>query len=400
MYKYFFPIVLYFSIWQNLLAQRQVIDGNPDKSLKYQFIDIRLHSGLVINNYIHMDSFPARKPSALLEIKFGKQTIGDKKWQQYFGYPQVNLSLVGGYLGNNPELGYTIGIVPNITLNAFRDRKWSIRYNLGLGFTYFNRPYDVIKNKHNILIGSHITNLSFAQFDFWRILSENTDLNFGLEAIHASNGHYQLPNVGMNMVSAHLGIKYYFNKRPYTFYKQKDSSLTNNLNYGLRFGVGVHEFGNELGPVKGSKYPVLDFAFYTSTQAGKLGKAMVGVGYKYYSSFYSKMNEDTINYPISRLRASCITLFLAYEFEMGQVSFIAEGGINVYNPYWKRFTELIHDQWTFYKQLEGLISTRLGLQYYLLNRDRYKNNIYLGIYIKANMGGADFASVATGFVFK
>jgi hypothetical protein len=81
------------------------------------------------------------------------------------------------------------------------------------------------------------------------------------------------------------------------------------------------------------------------------------------------------------------------------MSLLAQGGINVYHPFWKRFTELINEDWTFYKQIEGLISTRLGLQYYFFEPKKYNKNLYLGMYIKANMAGADFVSLSTGFVF-
>lgn len=364
------------------------------------FIDANLHSGIVINNYIYWDSFPSRTPSALLELKFGKQSIGEKEWQQYYGFPQVGFSLIGGYLGNNSELGYTIGIIPNVTLNTLKTDKWSMKWTLGLGFSYFNKPYTKPDNPTNILIGSHFTNMSIAQLSFRRIINDRTDFNFGISAIHASNGHYQLPNVGLNMITAHAGLKHYFTQRPNKFYvDDKYPAKPKDISFGVRFGMGMHEFGNELGPVNGKKYPITDVSVDVRRPAGRLGKAIAGIGYKYYSSFYEKIKEDSTFNSNLKLKSSAITMFLAYEFEMGRMSLLAQGGINVYNPFWKRFTELIDEGWSFLKQLEGIISTRLGLQYYLLDPAKYNKNMYIGMYIKANMGGADFVSLGTGFVF-
>lgn len=396
-----FSVFLLFLLIKTICFTQTKTDFSDSIQLKkYYFIDANLHSGLVINNYIYWDSFPSRNPSALLEIKFGKQTIGAKTWQQHYGFPQVGLSLIAGYLGNNTELGYTVGLVPNITINTQSENNWSLKITLGLGFSYFNKPYDSKTNKTNILIGSHLTNMSIAQLYFRRKLTDRTDFNFGISAIHASDGHAQLPNVGLNMVTANIGLKYYLIKRPDVFYRDTSHrSQIKQLKFGTRAGMGLHEFGNELGPVDGPKYPVYDFAVYASKPAGKLGSAILGLGYKYYASFYEKIIQDSIYQTDLHLKSSVITLFLAYEFKMGRVSLLAQGGLNIYHPFWKKFTELIDEKWTFYKQIEGLISTRLGLQYYILDPQLNNKNLFLGLYIKANMGGADFVSLSTGFEF-
>ncbi len=381
----------------NIYSQTKIYTAeNLPKKGNY-FIDASLHSGVIINNYIYWDSFPSRNPSALLELQFGKQTVGEKNWQQHYGFPQVGVSLIGGYLGNTEELGQTVGIIPTLTLNTKNTKKWSLKLKMGLGFAYFSQPYNIDNNRTNILIGSHITNMSIAQLYFRRMLSDNMDFHFGASVIHASNGHYQLPNVGANMVNLNAGVKYYFAKRQNTYYADTSKTRDKRLSYGFRFGYGMHEFGNERGPVNKGKYPITDMAFYIKKPMGKLGNAQLGLGYKYYQSHHDKILEDNTFSENINLKASVFTVFLAYEFEMGQMSLLAQGGINVYNPFWKRFTQLIRDDWTFYKQVEGIVSTRLGLQYYFLDKTKYKHNIYTGIYIKANMGGADFAAVNIGF---
>jgi hypothetical protein len=298
------PIIFFAGIFSIQAQQKQKLNDSLKLGRKY-FLETNLHSGLVINNYVFWDSFPSRKPSALVELNFGKQTIGEKQWQQHYGFPQVGISLIGGYLGNNNELGFTVGLVPNVTINAINENKWSLKIKMGLGFAYFNKPYDAESNRANILIGSHITNLSIAQFYFRRILNESTDLNFGLSAIHASDGHYQLPNVGLNMITANLGVKHYFGQRPKVFYTD-DSYLNRGreIKYGIRAGIGVHEFGNELGPLNQSKYTITDLAIYLKKPAGRLGSALAGLGYKYYSSFYEKIVEDSTFSSNLRLKAS------------------------------------------------------------------------------------------------
>ena len=390
-----FISIIFISSFLSGFAQK-----NKDQEFKdVNFISLKLHSGLVINNYIYFDSFPSRTPSALLELKIGKQTTGTKNWQQYYGYPQVGLSAFTGYLGNNRQLGFLFGLAPNVELNTRNIKKWAIKIKLGLGLAYFNKPYDSITNPYNILIGSHITALAIADFYFNRIITKKLNFEFGLSVLHASNGHTGLPNVGLNMVNANAGFKYYFDKSTTDYMKNTTGQFDNNLRFIFRIGIGVHKFGNELGPSNSPSYPVYDAAFYLAKQAGTLGSLQLGLGYKYYTSFYEKIVEDSIYTNHFHLKSSVLTLLLAYEFEMGQMSLLAQGGINFYNPFWPEFKRLINEDLTFYKKIEGVISTRLGLQYYFFDKEKFKKNIYLGLYIKANMGGADFVSIGTGFVF-
>jgi hypothetical protein len=393
--------MILFIILSNTLSgfsQERTLISDSSRVSDAVFVEANLHSGLVINNYVHYELFPKRHPSAILELKLGKQTTGTYDWQQYYGFPQANLSFFAGYLGNAEELGFLLGLIPTLTLNAIDKHKWSLKVTMGLGFSYFNKPYSEL-NKSNILIGSHITNMSIAKFHFRRMFTTRTDFNFGLSVIHASNGHIKLPNVGLNKASLFIGLKHYFDDRPERFYKTNSRlNQSRDLKFGIRLAWGIHQFGNELGPVGGPTYPVTDLAAYISKPLGSLGSASIGLGYKYYQSFYEKILGDNHFDGNPRLLASTITLCIAYEFEMRQVSLLAEGGLNVYNPYWRKFTELTGEQWTFYKQLEGYISTRLGLQYYLFDKLKYKKNMFVGMYIKANMGGADFAGIGLGFV--
>ncbi len=376
--------------------------SSPNDTLKFNInqynIGADIHTGMIINNYVYWDSFPSRNPSLLLEVQIAKQTEGKKEWHQAYNFPEFGLSLIGGYLGNNDELGQTIGLIPHLTLNIKRKKNWRLKLKLGLGFAYFNRPYHISENRTNILIGSHITNLSIAQLYYIRRLNQNLDFDIGISAIHASNGHYQLPNVGGNMATLNVGLKYYFRKEPYP-YHPKDKTNISPLKLGLRLSYGIHEFGGTTEPVNQGKYPITDLALYAKKRVGNLGSAMFGLQYKYYNSFYEKIKEHQIFESNIALKASVLTLFLGYEFEMGQFSLLAQGGINVYNPFWKYFIELTGKRRNLETRLKGLISTRLGLQYYLLNKERNKHNIYLGMYIKANMGNADYPCIAIGYVW-
>jgi hypothetical protein len=51
-------------------------------------------------------------------------------------------------------------------------------------------------------------------------------------------------------------------------------------------------------------------------------------------------------------------------------------------------------------ELKKYISARLGVQYYFFDPEYCnRSNIYIGAYIKANFGQADFTCMQLGFVF-
>jgi len=387
--RYGFSVLLF--LWSTTSKAQEINSGD--------FIGTKIHVGKIINNYTSFDSFPKTTPTAIIEFSLGQQTTGNKQWQQHYGFPQVGVSIVGGYLGDSKQFGFFSGVYPYVILNTLKSEKWSMSFKMGLGMAYFNKPYDSLSNPNNILIGSHVTALGFAEIYFKRELTKRLFFEFGTSVFHASNGHTGLPNVGMNIISLSSGLKYYLTQPPTTFERSNKSNMPRSVSYFLRIGVGAHRLGNELGPVNSPLYPVYDAAFYAKKPAGKLGSAIVGIGYKYYTSYYEGIIKSNVYTKNQHAKASVITLFLAYEFEMGQMSLLVQGGINVYHPFWKDYVAVIEDEYTFYKAIEGLVSTRFGLQYYFLDKEKFDQNIFLSLYVKANMGGADFAGTAIGIKF-
>ena len=54
----------------------------------------------------------------------------------------------------------------------------------------------------------------------------------------------------------------------------------------------------------------------------------------------------------------------------------------------------------WYYNVKHLISSRFGLKYYALNTNNSpKHNVFLGAFINANLGQADFTELGIGYVF-
>lgn len=91
-------------------------------------------------------------------------------------------------------------------------RQLSLNYEWNLGLTCGWKPYDKETNPDNKVIGSRVT--AYIDTDFylnWR-LSRELDLNAGVSLTHFSNGNTKIPNSGLNVAGAKVGLAYYFNR--------------------------------------------------------------------------------------------------------------------------------------------------------------------------------------------
>ena len=376
----------------------QYNENNIPVTKHYPVIELKFHTGKIVKNY---SEIPDRKQAYLFELMLGEQTNGNKSWQQIYGLPQTGLSFIYGQLGNKGELGNVFGIVPNLTFNTVRQKIWNVKVTLGIGLAYFNKPFNKETNPENKLIGSAITNMSFASAYFQFNLSPSFSTMAGITSLHCSNGHYQVPNVGLNMQTLNLGLKYYLNGK-ITNYEPKETEVPKGIiKKNIRIGVGIHEFAKTTGPVGGPKYPIYITSFYLSKRYGKVSNVHAGIELKHYASYYNYIADSSLYENKERLNATVFTFFMAHELMVGRLSLVTQGGLDLFNPFYARYyKETVGTKNGLFRFLETVTSTRLGLQYYVFDT-KFNNarNLFFGIYIKANFGQADFLCMDIGFTF-
>ncbi len=381
-----FVILLIFNIITNISAQE-----------KRKVFTAYMHNGMIVKNWL-TDDFPKRLPTAIVELNYSNQTFGKQNWHRYYGYPQVGISIFTGYLGNQKQFGTPFGLVPTIDFGPLKNGKWDWKLTLGMGFVYFTQPFDSITNPHNILIGSAITNLSFARFWVSREISKNLSFRWGFSTMHASNAHYQVPNVGMNIPVISWGISYQPNITD--FEETEKLPFANKRWYvNARFGYGLHEFAETLGPIGTPKYPVYIFSPYMSKRMGHLGQINIGGSIKYYESFFQQ-NKVLQLLPVEKKQYMVGSLMLGWEFMLNRFSLLTQGLLDVHNPFVIAYDDYMNHRWNYRRFLETWTSSRLGLQYYFWDTEMRKGpNIFIGLFVDANFGEADFVETSVGFRF-
>jgi len=368
------------------------------KSQTNVFIEENFRSGYVINNFLSYDSFPKTNPLILNEFKIGHKTLGTKDWHKIYNYPEVAVSVFAANLGNKRQFGYLFGILPNINFDIKEYKNSNLQATFGWGFAYISKPYDSITNDHNILLGSKLNHLAFISLNYRYNITNTFILQFGGAYIHASNGHYQVPNAGMNFASISVGAKKYFSDNQVISY-QNSTNYNKKANINLSFGIGIHEFAGTLQPVGTPKYFIYTGSAFLGKNYSKWGEFFIGFSGKYYQSFNNFIVNRQLYSKNILLKSSIITLFIGNEFKFGHFSIFTLGGINIYSPFIKDFVYKNTIQYSINNILELHLSSKLGMKYYLLNPQTSKFNIFVAMAIKANFGNADFTELSTGIVF-
>jgi hypothetical protein len=361
--------------------------------------------GKVVPNYIN--DFPNTNLQHAINIDIGTlKNDTSNIWTKYYNYPQTGMSFFLSNIGNNQVFGNQISILPFISFRVLKKQKTPCYLKLGLGASYFTTYHDTINNKENIDIGSPFT-WAFHAYLYKSIHRSNgLDLKLGIGYSHASNGHTQLPNLGIN--SALVSIAAQFYKKQNTAYLQPNKNknsfeLNKHYTLGVEKGIGFHEFGNQDHPVGGKKYLVHTSSFAFGSILKNHHKTKIGLVYRYYDSYhdYILTHNEPIYIESPKNSSSNFELFVGSEFFLGHVAIDVTLGINLYKPFYKKFEEIFPEtnQWEYF--VKRTISTRLGLNLYLINANKLpKHNIYLGPHIKTNFDQADFTEITFGYTYR
>lgn len=370
------------------------VTGSYTNSL---IVGYKLHTGMVVNNYWGYDSFPSRTVAFQNRAYVGWQLRGRKCWHQKYNYPEVGVSVLYGGFGNRQQLGKSLGVVGNMTVPIVRTEKQSLRFTIAAGLIYFDRPFDSISNPHNIMVGSKIT--SFPQFilDYNYSITNNLDFILGISYLHASNAHYQIPNAGLNLGTVDLGAKYYFGKHK-EFKNYSPTKDISKFRINIAVGYGIHEFAGTIKPVGTPKYFISSNSIFLSRRVNNINNYFVGFSGKFYEGYNEYIKKNDYYDKNLFLKSSIFTFFIGHEFLFSHFGFYIHGGLNFYTPFLYKYRK--SDKFDLETFLELYTSSKMGVKYYLFETNKYsKFNMFVGIYVKANFGNADYPEVTLGFVF-
>lgn len=362
-------------------------------------IEVQYSAGKVAPVY---RDFPTSPLANGVELHLGYQTTGTQRWHKLFNYPRLGLSLIYQNLGNAKVLGEQFSIVPTVYFRTGKKENAKIfaEFRYGLGLACFTRPYNAADNKDNFGAGSIFTwQYTLGSNLRWQV-SPQISMNLGAVWYHASNAHTQLPNVGVNNFAVYIGLMAYPGGKLQRTHEKDTVGIDKKWHLNVRFGSGWHEMGNAFGPIGGKKYPVYTGAVYTSRRIAKAITAKAGFIYRYYPLYRTFLEQNKVFDSKLALRSSAFIVFVGADFLLGRFAISLEAGVNVYKPSYLSFYNEFEKSNKLNYYTKKYLATRFGLNYYILDPYKYpRNNVFVGAYVSANSGQAEFLELNLGYVW-
>lgn len=331
----------------------------------------------------HTEKIGAALPDFVggVDVNFFQQTRGQKAWQAARGYPQVGVGIAYTHYGLADVYGQCIAAYPNIQLPLLRRQTFEWALRVGYGFGYVTRRYDrTAGDTLNRAIGSHFNNFSLFSTDLRYRPSKNWDVQAGLHFTHLSNAAIARPNLGLNVVGAHIGARYF----PVTSRPERLPVVPlprRNLWWGsARMGFAVQEEG----PADGPTYPVYLGSVYGGMRWRGVNKAFVGVDASYHSFVEAFLKNNEIH-PGSEARHAWKGAVIAgNEFTFGRASVLVQVGVYVREAYLRLDP--------FYQ--------KVGIQYYLRRQEKgLLKDVFVAALLKTHKVQAELAEVGLGIGF-
>lgn len=352
---------------------------------------LNIHIGRVVKNY---PVFPPSSISSLIELRWQQQLLS--QWSSFYRYPKLGLTSVFSNYGNEKELGFGIGLMPQLTFNVRKKYRIPLWLTFGWGYSYITKKYDPYSNPINTAVSTNITNMACFSAMTTINLSNKFKLNVGISTLHFSNGHYRMPNNGINIPSLVLGLQ--FGKDSIFSQPEKQNFNLKKIFFIVQAGTGLHDFGDGSKPIGGPLYPVYALTTGIAKQVNSAGKIHLGIYVNYYTDYYDYIVEKMLFKTSQTAHAMTGTIYLGYEFLFGKFSFMVQSGLYAWNPFYKYYKNTLGEN-DFKTFLKKFINNKMGLQFYPFAKHGVQKGIYLGSYIRANFGQADFSEFAFGYSF-
>ncbi len=395
----------YLFLFLFLLCTSHISASDPEKNKSSSFF---IQPELLIGKVLHANSnFPDTRLQRTFSISFGKYVQDPSRiWSVFYNYPSVGVTVSYTYLGHQEILGNALTVMPFITLSTSKKQAGAFYFKLGLGASYFTKYYDAEQNPTNLAIGSHVTWAFESTVHYNVFVTPRISLSIGAGLIHNSNGHAQLPNLGLNALLLSFSSRFYL--KPLTEQQLnglKKPVLKRSIDFiiSARTGLGFHELGGATSSIGNKK----KFVHILSASGGiilkRSIKLSVGFTYRFYQHYYDYLAwEKSAEYSDNTAwNASNVYLFVGCELFIGYVSMDAQLGLNLHKPFYPEFNREFEDDSDFNYWLKRTFNTRLGLKIYAINTSANpKNNVFIGIHINANFGQADFSALSIGYVYR
>ena len=370
------------------------VRGQPEKD---PYIALSFGLGSPVNNYVNFPEI--KEPTTVVELSVGQNLNGDKTWHSSFNHPHQGFSFLYSSLGNDDVLGNMYALTYDFDSDIVLSSNSCVRFGISYGVAALDKPYSETDNPGNIINGSKFTAIAKARVHLERQIADNYSVFGGASFFHTSNSHTQLPNVGMNTPYFSAGIRYGASRKRENVLTDQRNLRNDKLRFGIRASYAFNEHGGTLGAVGGPKYPIYVLSAFAAKNFRYTRRWTLGFDVWYNCGVKSFINSQDYYERLHDLRSTVVSVMAGHEFLFGNMAFVFQGGVYLYNPFYKKRWRESNER-ELHQALKTWFPGRVGGYYYFRSPiTDERNNFFFGVFIKTNLGQADFLESTIGVQF-
>ena len=277
-----------------------------------------------------------------------------------YNYPERGYSLLYQNF-NSTVLGEVYGGYRHFTYNLTPSKKNALKLTTAFGLGYATKKYDAISNNQNIAIGSNFLVSAYLKLNYFQYaLNEKLQLNTGISLLHFSNASIKSPNLGINIVSAHVGLCYNLDEnQPVNSQEELKSTF---IKQPIHFNLVARGGYNESLIEDSGLFPFYSVSAYASKQLS-LYSTITG-GLDFYDSKFLKNHIKYINltenknYNPSDYKR--VGVFIGHELTQNKFALISQLGYTVYSHY--PYISKVYERFGFKHQINDHLFSEVGLR--------------------------------------
>ncbi|MBC7554434.1 MAG: acyloxyacyl hydrolase [Taibaiella sp.] len=355
-----------------------VVAGQDNKPGTGSCFEANVFTGKVIK---HTSKFhlPIPELSTGIDINIARQTYGRKDWEQRRRYPFIGIGITYTNYGIDSVYGRCIGIYPNITLPLIRTKKleWTIRIGNGIGYVTKRYGRHPITDTINNAIGSHINDYFSFNTDIRYHINKHWDVQAGINFTHISDASYHQPNLGINLLGQHIGVRYYPVSRTPAYIHKDLKPLSRRWLLEARGAMAFTQSDAPYGPL----FPVYMASVYGSKRWISKNKAFAGIDYSYHEGTAAFLKNNEILPGKEANNSYKSSVFIGNEFLMGRVGVMLQLGFYLKQTYLK----------------QDIYYQKIGGNFYLVQKEKgFIKEFFITGLLKTHKSVAELAEFGIG----
>ncbi len=307
------------------------------------------------------------------ELNYVRPTCGNKMWHSENNFPERGAGFSFFNLDNPKQLGnlYAFYFFYDIPLRK-KEKPFRLFLRTCEGLAFAPVHFDPITNHKNNVLSSPVNayvNLKF----YWRWqICKRLYWEAGLNFSHASNGRFEVPNLGLNLVTLNTGFVYKILTKNSTCIAAIDSTTKVKTKNELLFW-GAIGF-NQVGQPDGKRYTAQSYSATFYHNIHNTSKIGAGFDVYYNAATWQQLKADSAHLS-SKLQNIQVGAKVAYAYNIGRLSLPLEMGYYLYTK----------------DGSNGHFFHRIGMRYY------FKNNLVAILTLKTNWAVANYFEFGVGY---